>query len=77
MSRILFLFIYLLGHLTFASLDSRVYHAKVVRFDAKNVTLQIAGENYKLNREKLGPEFSKLKVNETIEIEVSQKDLKK
>ena len=43
---------------------------KITSFDEKSVTIEIAGENYKFDRKKLGKSFSSLKSNETVEISV-------
>lgn len=47
---------------------------KITSFDEKSVTIEIAGENYKFDRKKLGKRFSSLKSNETVEITVDTQD---
>lgn len=56
-----------------ASLDSVEVVAKIVAFDTKNVSLEIAGKNYTFNREKLGKDFRSLKLNENVFIQLDQK----
>jgi hypothetical protein len=73
MKKAILLFGLFLAITSHASLDSLNIKGKIVSFDLKTVTIEIAGENYKFNREKLGKNFSSLKRGEAVEIAVEKK----
>ncbi len=68
------LFVAITSH---ASVESLNIKGKIVSFDLKTVTIEIAGENYKFNREKLGKDFVSLKKGEAVEIAVEKESPKK
>ena len=54
---------------TFGATESTRIRGKVIGFDLKTVTIEIAGKNHIFSREKLGKEFKALKKGEYIEID--------
>lgn len=66
--------IFLLALNTQAALSKVVIEAKVTAFDTETVTLQIAGQDYKFNRAKLGDQFKSIKKSEKVEIEIDKEE---
>ncbi len=62
---------------SFASVNSLNIKGKIVSFDQKIVTIEIAGESYKFNREKLGKDFTSLKTGDAVEISIDKESAKK
>jgi ribosome maturation factor RimP len=53
--------------------ESTRLRGKVVSFDMKTVTIEIAGQTHTFNRGKLGTQFNALKKGEFIEIDADKK----
>lgn len=72
MRNTLFLVSFFIATSSFASVDSLIIKGRIISFDQKIVTIEIAGESYKFKREKLGKDFNSLKKGETVEISVDK-----
>jgi uncharacterized membrane protein len=65
-------FILAIATISQASVNTLNIKGKIISFDMKTVTIEIAGQNYKFNREKLGKSFVSLRKGETVEIDVEK-----
>lgn len=76
MKKVVFIICFVFGSTSIASIENLLVKGRIISFDFKVVTIEIAGENYKFNREKLGKALTALKRGEAIEISIDRKILK-
>ena len=55
-----------------AAVNEASIKGKITSFDQKFVTIEFAGETYKFNREKLGPEFASIRKGDTVELSLDK-----
>lgn len=77
MKIIFILAVLILGSVGRAGVDTITVSGKVVSFDGKIVVMEIAGENFKFDRKKLGKEFASLKQGDAVEMRIDKKNLVK
>lgn len=71
MTKIILTFSFVFAVQTFGAITGTFVEGKVVNFDMKIVTIEIAGKKHTFNREKLGPKFKALKKGEIVEIDTA------